>query len=1587
MAEPLEQQLVWDISAALASIEQLDTALGTVASNFEAALTAAVTGLSSASIEIDTSSLQSSVTDALSAISDPIAVEGDTSALDQSISDAVQPETVEVDGDATQVTQAIDEAAAVSPVVDVQGDISEAAAAIDALNTSPVTVDVDADTSQAQQEIDALTGAANQAAGGGGGGGLHGLEGAVLGVEAATGAAKGEVGGLNQVLGGLSSTLGTTVVAGAAFLGFVGEAVNLSADAEAQQRRFNDIFGESAAIVEHIDVGGLVISLKELGATSGTTEANLEASASRIGLLGKASGAAQPEVAKTAGNILGLAGALAVANPRLGDTATVADTISRALATGRTRSLIPYGISLSQTAIIQEALNETQKRSAAQLTGYDKLVAGVTLALDQQGNTLGTKYSDGVKNAQVQLRALKVDLEETLVAVGGPLLGPATQSLQDFIPVAEQIGVVLGKVAQDTLPLIASITPILSPLAGLLGLVGDGLDAIGPAGVAVGVALAIIIPDLVVASAGFASATVTATAFGVALDFATGPIGITIGILAALGAATHLFGGTAKDAGTDTGELVGIFDATGSSASSLQQRIAALTGGLDEYLKTQLTQGPVAQQGQVALHAFGNSYEELSTHLTQSTSDFFTWYASQRAAGPITDDTHKAILKLSDVLLDSRAALETSAEAQIHNAVQTGALSKAQADAAIKQTAVKKTTDDMTAGEKDYLSALKLLAPVIDASNKKTEETTFAQFQASDANKALVTAVQAGAIVLGDAKSVATQYNITQDQATEVIQNVEKSMDRAAAATLNRSSAYRELVGEIARGTIGEIDAQVALQQMGFSVDGAATAYKALASQIESAVKGIVGNLPSAGDAAKTWASDISTAFKQAADDAKNHTGNVKADLAALAADSDPAKFAANLIAQASSVVTFEANLKTLVGEGFGALAGFIAQQPFDVAGPLADKLAGDESKAKLVAAAVQLSQAVSGPEAQKFFNDNAAALGLDVGAQIANGIVVGAPVVNAASEQAAAGAAQHFVPDFSHRVDIATQAAAVALTNDASIGQAAGQKGLEALAAFERAYGPVSSGDAAKIALKGAHDAIAADPTLATASKTKGDEVGGAFKPKIDASTQAALDAAAPVLRNVGKLTVAAGNSGHSVGVGFDSGLVEGLNEPDQTGRISSAASGLGGLIESAIKRRLGIASPSTVGIVIGQNVVQGVVVGLGDTGIMTTAGTAVGTAIATAGHVAVSSVIAGFNDATTIANATAELERLVARASTPASTSAAQSSFNSFVSSVISQLPQASAEISSFASNLSSALAANATQFQAYKKAVAAYREDAAVVVKLTTETGIRFGILAAAQQHYNEVLANTPKKASDAQKAALKEAKDALSAAQQDFDHFASQLDSAQKKSDTATKKFREESAKSKASNQKLDRAQDPASFTRSLNAQTRDEAAFEQNLKKLLSFGDTDLAAELAKSGVDAAGALAAGFASSKSKAKAAEAAVDHAKAFSTSYQHFLETQFAPKAQATIDSVTGTGSVHTVAAPVGSTGSSAATANQRVSANIAVTPPAQPQILELDLRLELPDGSFVSAKADVPVPAPTPGQGKTVIKTSVVGKVNA
>lgn len=1113
MPEPLEEQLVLDISPALASIGLVDDALSTVISNFTAGFGDAFTA----------------VTAQIAAPVD-IPITADPSAAEAAVSGLDAPQTVPVDADVSQADTAIQGLDSTQVQVPVSGDTTEAAVAISALDTAPVVVSVDADTSQAQDSIDALGQSATKATGGGTEG-LGGLEAAVLGVEAATGAAAGETAGLATGIGAIGGAgTAAAIGGGAAFVGFLGETIKLAADAQAQNRLFASTFGDVAEQARSINIGGLNISLEELGKQSGTAVANLEASATRVGLLGNASGAAAPQIANTAQSVLGIAGALSVANPRLGDAATVADTLTRALATGRTRSLIPYGISISSAAIQQEALNENIGKTTDTLTGYDKLLAGVTLVSQQFGDTLGTKFADGTQNAQVQLRALKTQLEETLVAVGTPLLGPAVASLQDFLPVAQAVGVALGQLAQAVLPIVTGLAPALIPVAQVITLVGTGITALADA------VHGISGPEVLGIAAGFellsialGEGSIAAFAFGLALDTALGPVGIAIGALALLGGAFGLFHHDAPAATVDAKEFAAALLDSSVAAQDLQGKIAPLGPALSDQLGKLLEHGKAGQTAADGLEALGLSYDTLTKILLSSDGAFTKFDRGLLDTTGLSKDQAAAQLNLVDVLDETRAKLAAGASAALQAAVAQGTLTEAQISAVSVQTGVSVAGDGA-------IQIYEKLKPVIDATAAAQEAQTV--------------------------------------------------------ASVDQAGAFAQLREELASGAISAAEATTQLTTLGLSAADAKTFIDGVTKSVQDFINTAISQLPTAGSEVDNFQKGVTDAFGQVAKDVHDKSGNVKADLADLKTALDPATFIKSLFADAATTTQFVENLRTLGEEGFTALVGVLAEKGPAAGGELAKGLASDENKARFATAGLAAGGAATDSltAVLQQFAPQLVTQSQGLGDALGTGINTG----------------------FSAKIDLANQAAVAV----AAAGQAVTVATPNAVALTEAAAGLITERFRGQLDLPGAAE------TQTTAATQKLKDAGGSQSAsgqaaagigsdataayggglKLDQATQQSLDAARQVLSVEAQIVGTSHTLGVETGLAFGTGIVEGIN----TSRliIGIAAASAAAQAEISAKAALGVKSPSTVGIDIGQQFVAGIAIGLQDVGAVVKAG-----------------------------------------------------------------------------------------------------------------------------------------------------------------------------------------------------------------------------------------------------------------------------------------------------------------------------------------------------------------------------------------------
>lgn len=230
------------------------------------------------------------------------------------------------------------------------------------------------------------------------------------------------------------------------------------------------------------------------------------------------------------------------------------------------------------------------------------------------------------------------------------------------------------------------------------------------------------------------------------------------------------------------------------------------------------------------------------------------------------------------------------------------------------------------------------------------------------------------------------------------------------------------------------------------------------------------------------------------------------------------------------------------------------------------------------------------------------------------------------------------------------------------------------------------------------------------------------------------------------------------------------------------------------------------------------------------------------------------------------------------------------SFVSTALSALPTVASAIDKFQSDVTSAqdavksaLTTQATDVGNAQQTLAEAYQSSADAIKSAEQS------LDDAISTRNKAVADATNSYAAAQAANSKSVADAESRLAEVRAEQAQKIADAQGK---VAKTAQDDAAKVLEANRKLAADRSPQAFIDNLNAQTKLTATFMANLQKLVAEGFTPLAAELAKKGPEAAGALTANLASDPVKADAANKAASIGEAVTSSFQAFLLKNFNP-----------------------------------------------------------------------------------------------
>ena len=245
-----------------------------------------------------------------------------------------------------------------------------------------------------------------------------------------------KAGGSFEKMGG---TLKRVAIAGgvaiaAQQLGRLGsQLVSMAVDAEEAESAFKTTFGQalpqaSAFVEEFANKAGFATGeMQQMLAVTGNVLQGI--------------GATETESAALAESMATLAGDVASFSNATGGAPAVLQALQSAL-NGEREALKTYGLALSEAEVQQQALLETGKESADELTRLEKAQATMTLAYEKAGKAVGDldRTQDSAANT---IRRIQARAKEAGTAVGGALL-PALEEvlpvIEDLIPAAEQAG-------------------------------------------------------------------------------------------------------------------------------------------------------------------------------------------------------------------------------------------------------------------------------------------------------------------------------------------------------------------------------------------------------------------------------------------------------------------------------------------------------------------------------------------------------------------------------------------------------------------------------------------------------------------------------------------------------------------------------------------------------------------------------------------------------------------------------------------------------------------------------------------------------------------------------------------------------------------------------------------------------------------------------------------------------------------------------------------------------------------------------------------------------------------------------------------
>lgn len=584
---------------------------------------------------------------------------------------------------------------------------------------------------------------------------------------------------------------------------------------------------------------------------------------------------------------------------------------------------------------------------------FQLMIHGVLLALAPLATAFRKGISEQVSAAAPAIGELARALGHLGIAIG-PALAP--------------IGIGLVAALHAALPLISAAAVGIESISSVLGHV--------PAPVLAAVAVLATLAFGLYSVGGAAGAAVLGLELlEGATALLTNPVFLVVAGVVALGAAVKIFGSHADDGGKRAKEF-------GQALFDTQDQTRIFAAGVDnadqaisKLLRAQIAAGK-NQDLTEALSASGTTVNDLAKAVTAGGAAWEAYKAKLRAGLTASGQIDFFIRQSIRAVEDQRKAFITAARTELETVVSTDQLTKAQVNQIIQ-------TDRNRDGTVNWAKALDDTAAAIAGQVEKQDKLAAKTAVTATSYAELARQVALGTITADDGAVALEGLGFSaagaKDQFKVLEGQVKAFVDASISALPTVGSAIDQFTGDIKSASqqlASDRDEQARLQQQfaDQAASSSASGRSRLAkigdqiAQDQQRIRNgevlnttkLTSDLNRQALIQQEVARSSGTSSASLARSIEENNQRIRDDYAKLAADSDPATFTKNVIKNALDVASFFSNIKRLVDEGFGLLAGELAKKGPEAAAGLAQGLASDPAKARIAQGALEASNTVT---------------------------------------------------------------------------------------------------------------------------------------------------------------------------------------------------------------------------------------------------------------------------------------------------------------------------------------------------------------------------------------------------------------------------------------------------------------------------------------------------------------------------------------------------------------------------------------------------------------------------------------------------